>query len=256
MKHKFEQQYNILIHGFEKHYRFGLTSKYMWPYSIDDAVDLISIAYQLNGFTSQEIISYVKEMVEVDEEEFCVYRLTPEGFRPKPTNLVDQVVYNERNLIIKHWSAGLIITSAIFYLVRSRLNIWKRCYKAVFSNKEFNAGSGYCPAYFFSPVRWNYLLELSVNPYIGPELSLALKDISSVRNHDISLDIISTPINYNYLIMPKDKSFLKEGLTNYLAIFHLDDIVIFKLAEKVYTSNSFDALTVFLTNYKSSIEKA
>jgi hypothetical protein len=253
---KFEQQYNILIHGFEKHYRFGLTSKYMWPYSIDDAVDLVSIAYQLNRFTSQEIICYVKEMVEVDEEEFCVYRLTPEGFRPKPTNLVDQVVYNEDTLIIKHWSAGLIITSATFHLVRSGLGIWKRGYDAVFSIEQFNAEPGYCPACFFSPVCWGYLLQLSVNPYIGPELSLALKDISSVRNHDITLEITSILIKYNYLFMPKDKSFLKEGLTNYLAIFHLDDIAIFKLAEKVYTSNSFDALTVFLTNYKSSIEKA
>ena len=49
MGSEFKQYYDILISEFENHPRFGLNSQYLWPYSGDDACDLISNASGLRS---------------------------------------------------------------------------------------------------------------------------------------------------------------------------------------------------------------
>jgi hypothetical protein len=118
MGNQFKQHYDILISGFESHPYFGLDLKYSWPYSNNDAQDLILNTFALRSSSSKDILDWVEKVVEFDED-FRLFRLTSKEMSPNPTNLFDQVIYNKNNLVIKNWSSGIIITSAIFYLVRS-----------------------------------------------------------------------------------------------------------------------------------------
>jgi hypothetical protein len=105
-------------------------------------------------------------------------------------------------------------------------------------------------------VEWSNLLKLSVNPFVGPTLSSALKELSSLKNIGINLRIISCLIDYKFLTIPYDKSFLKEGLTNYLHLFNIDQLTILELATEVCISESFNPLIIFLKNYKLKMEKS
>jgi hypothetical protein len=250
MGNDFKKHYDILIYEFENHPRFGLNSKYSWPYLVDDAFDLVSNAILLGSSTTWEIISYFEEMFQLDED-FRAYRSTPEGLMLDSTNLVDQIFYDREDLIISSWSPGVIVTSAIFCLVRSKLHRWKTSYDRVkkesnnFSDREFDL----CPVSFLWPISWNSLLKLSVDPYVGPTLSVALKEFYLIKDIGITLRIISCLINSS-LIIPSDRSFLEQGLANYLHIFGIDQVTILVLTDKVCTLESFKPLIIFLTNFK------
>ena len=192
------------------------------------------------------------------DEDFRLFRLTSKELSPDSTNLVDQIVYNQDNLVIKSWSSGIIITSAIFHPVRLELSRWKKSYDRIKAENTQSSDVRYdiCPAAFLWPLAWNDVLQLSINPHVGPVLSSALKELSSIRKTAISLRIISCLINYNFFIIPYDPSFLKEGLTNYLHLFNIDQVTILQLADKVCTSASFDPLITFLKNYKLKMEKS
>ena len=250
MDNEFKQYYKILIYAFESHPSFGLSSKYLWPYSDDDACDLISHGFALTSSKSQEIIDWVEDTLEVNNN-FRLDRLTPKELTPDSTNLFDQVIYNKDNLIIKSWSSSIIVTSAIFYLVRSELHRWKTSCDRIQTSSGNYSGVEYtiCPVAFSWPVKWSELLGLSTDPFVGPELSLALKDLFPIRHPGISVRIIYCLIN-SYIAIPYDQSFLRQGLTNYLHIFDIDQVTILALTDKVGTSESFKPLIIFLTNYK------
>lgn len=227
----------------------------MWPYSDEDACDLISYAFALTSSHSGEIIGWFEDVLEFDND-YRLYRLTPKERTPDSTNLVDQIVYNKDNLVINSWSSGIIATSAIFHLVRSELRRWQTSCDRIQTSSSDYSGVEYtiCPVAFSWPVAWSYLLKLSTNSFVGPELSLVLKDLFSIRNTGISLRIISCLVN-TYVTIPYDQSFLKQGLTNYLHLFNIDEAIIIELAAKVCTSESFDPLITFLKNYKLQIEE-
>jgi len=127
------------------------------------------------------------------DKDFYLFRLTCKELSPDSPNLVDQIVYNQDNLVIKSWSSGIIIASAIFHPVRLELSQWEKSYDRIKAENTQSSNVRYdiYPAAFLWPLTWNDILQLSINPYVGPVLSSALKELSSIRQTAISLRIIS-----------------------------------------------------------------
>jgi hypothetical protein len=250
------RHHSLLLSELLNHKLFGLNARYYWPYRSNDAACVVSGAWDIRSTSSEEIIDCVEESGDYVED-----FLTPEGFEINPKNIVDQIVYNPNNLIIKEWSAGTIITSAVLYLMKRQLNNWKYWYDKIesYTKEEYRKYTGKAyytpysksPALFSSPIEWTNILYLCVNPYVGPILGEVLKDFSLVTDNDTSSQIISSLIEVKpYHSSYDDSSFLKEGVINFVTLFHIDKATTQQLAEDVFASRSFDVLIVFLTNYK------
>jgi hypothetical protein len=142
----------ILIFDFESHPSFGLNSKYQWPYLDSDACDLILSVFSLRSLNSRKIIDWVADILDRNDD-FRRYRLTPEELSPDPTNLFDEVVYNQDNLVVKNWCPGILITSAIFHLIRSQLYRWKRSYDIVKEESSNFSDVEFVPLFFYGLYR-------------------------------------------------------------------------------------------------------
>ena len=109
--------------------------------------------------SSDEIIKIIE-----GSGDYIADYLTPEGFETNLKNIVDQIVYNKNNLIIKDWLAGIIVTSTILYLIKEELYKWKICYDRwnTYNKAKFRAYTGKAyftpynkpPTVFSWPMNW------------------------------------------------------------------------------------------------------
>jgi hypothetical protein len=256
LENKSYSHHSILLSELLTHKQFGANATYHWPFNKNDAAYVVRGAWTIKGTSSEEIIECVESSGDYVED-----FLTPEGFKIDPKNIVDQIVYNNDNLIIKEWLAGTIITSAVLCLMEEQLNNWKRAYdrRKTFTETEYikYTREAYytpynkSPVLFSSPIEWENLLDLCVNPYVGPILGEVLKDFSLVTDNNTSIKIISSLIKANPSGIYYDNySFVKQGVINFLTLFNINKATMQQLAEDVFASKNFCVLIVFLTNYK------
>lgn len=252
MKNKFYQHYRLLLSELKNSKQLGLSSTHYWPFREDDAQYLVQNALTLEGKSSEEVVNCVEDLLESDDN-FRSYQLAPDEFYSRSNNLVDQIVYNRNNLIINSWSVGLIITSAVLCLMKSDLDRWKLAYDR---REARNHEASYLeyevsPVAFSWPISWKRLLELCLNPYVGPVLGSALKEFSFIKDKDTSIQIISCLLKtHTILTIPHNSSFFKQGLINFLSLFDIDEVIASELAEEIRASDNFDVLITFLKTYK------
>lgn len=252
MKNTFYKHYRLLLSELNNNKQFGLSSIYFWPFRQDDAQYLVQNALTFEGTSSEEVINCVEELLESDDN-FGAYQLAPDEFYSKSINLVDQIVYNRNNLIINSWSVGLIITSAVLCLIKSDLDRWKIAYdrREARNHEASYVEYDVSPVAFSWPISWKSLLELCLNPYIGPVLGSALKEFSFIKDKNTSIQVISCLLKVHpILIIPHNSSFFKQGLINFLSLFDIDEVIASELAEEISASDDFDVLLTFLKTYK------
>jgi hypothetical protein len=129
MKNRFYKHYRLLLPELKNSEQFGLSSIYSWPFRQDHAQYLVQNALTLEGTSNDEVVKCVQDLLESDDN-FGSYQLASDEFYSRSIYIVDQIVYiyNCNNLIINSWSVGLIIKSAVLYLIKSDLDRCKIAY--------------------------------------------------------------------------------------------------------------------------------
>lgn len=251
MKNRYYKHYQLLLSELNNNKQFGLSSNYLWPFRKNDAQFILQNGFNLGGERSESVIQIVEGLL--DDDDFKCYELAPDAFYSKSDNLVDEIVYNRSNLIINNWCIGLIITSAIFCLIKAYLALWKIGYdrreagRHQASYVEFDVS----PVIFSWPISWQTLFRLCLNPYIGPVLGSALKEFSFIKDKDTSLQVISCLLEQPIMLWtPENPSFVKEGVISFLSLFDIDKMIVSELAEEIRASSDCNVLLTFLKTYK------
>lgn len=132
--------------------QFGLNTPYHWLFNSSDAGIVVTGARTIQSTSSDDIIDCVKNSGNYVED-----YLSPEWFETDPTNLVDQIIYNRNNLVIKDWSAGIIVTSAVLCLLKKELDYWKCTY---------DRRETYIKAEFITYTKEAYYTEYTKSPVV------------------------------------------------------------------------------------------
>lgn len=236
------------------HPKFGVKKNLSWPYcKLEAEFTCESVPRWKN---KEEMIEHLASVIDTsNSKSFDYYHVCSEDLRKDGLSFFDDWEFHEDKLKIKDWPYGVIVSSALLYLIRGTLETYVRGFMV--------SRHADVPITHFVPFNWLYLLHFCINEKIGPILGPLLIELDLINEPKYAIKTISflmlwinTSPRYDAVLNYGcgTDSFIEEGLVNFLAIFKVNTAEAMTLAEKTVQTKSIVELTRFFKEYKLALE--